>query len=63
MQDEVGLLLVSSIAGEVLIQLDEHYKAFVDVCRMNCFFPMREAGGEFPINAEETRGSRAAQFG
>ena len=30
-QDEVGLLLVSSIAGEVLIQLDEHCKAFVDV--------------------------------
>jgi hypothetical protein len=31
MQDEVGLLPVSSIAGEVLIQLDEHCKAFVDV--------------------------------
>jgi len=35
-QDEVGLLLVSSIAGEVLIQLDAHCKALVDVWRGIC---------------------------
>jgi hypothetical protein len=28
---KLGFSLVSSIAGEVLIQLDEHCKAFVDV--------------------------------